>query len=281
MLGYFSPIFKRLSKEERKYYNTLYCSLCFSIKEKYGTRFTQSLKNDFVFFLLILDNIETILPGKIIKRNCCVFKYKRVSIFENRKIFDVIADVNMYSIYLGIMDGIIDSPSKNKYIKYNQMYKKQFIKCFKELEKKIPDFRIKNRKILKYLMEEGEKRNPEEQTYPVINSLSEIFELLFQDEKKYAKEISREILKIMYFLDAYEDYYNDLKTGRNNIYSCIFSDFQSITEYARMKISESLLDLENILKSTRNKNLILNIVKYSVPGRFNMIKEKNEVRKDG
>ena len=84
----------------------------------------------------------------------------------------------------------------------------------------------------------------------------------------------------MYFLDAYEDYYNDLKTGRNNIYSCIFKDFQSITEYARMKISESLLWLENILKSDKNKNIILNIVKYSVPGRFNMIKEKNEVRKD-
>jgi hypothetical protein len=274
MLGYFAPMFKKLTIDERKYYNTLYCSSCFSIKQNYGTRLTQLMKNDFIFFILILDNIKNILPQKIIKRNCCVFKYKKVSVFEQRQIFDIIADLNIYSIYLGIMDGLIDSPSKNKYIEYKQKYKKQFIRNFLKLNKIIPSFKTINIKILKFLMEEEEKRNPEEQIYHVVDSISDIFSFVFIEDKKEAKKISEELLKIMYHMDAYEDYFNDLKTGRNNIYNSIFDDFQSITEYSRMKISESLLNLENMLKTKRNKNIILNIVKYSIPGRFNKIKEK-------
>lgn len=257
MLGYFKPFKKELSKTLLKQYNTLYCSVCKCIYKRYGVIATSCNSYDLVFIILCLCNLNNIVIEKELKERCPVNFLKKVD-GCNIKNADNIADFSIFIFYLLYKDKINDN---EKTFKTSLIYL-LFKKSFKKLE---------NSNIFKKYCNKTDNIFRTEKSAKTIEEKIKIFsDFIFEISKEVFKEENKSltypfyynVVSIMYYLDALQDYKTDIKNNKENFFKEMAKQEIDVFKFGQYKIMESI---NAIKKLYVNKNEILtNILDISI-----------------
>ena len=257
MLGYFKPFKKELSEVLLKQYNTLYCSVCKCIHKRYGVITTFCNSYDLVFIILCLCNLNNVVIWKEHKERCSVNFLKKVDVC-NIKNADNIADFSIFIFYLLYKDKINDN---EKIFKTSLIYL-LFKRSFKILE---------NTKLFKQYCDKADDIFKQEKQATTIEEKVKIFsDFIFEISKEVFKEENRNltysfycnIVSIMYYLDALQDYKIDIKNKKENPLKEFAEQGIDIFKFVQYKITENI---KNIKKQFSNENEILtNILDISI-----------------
>ncbi|MFB8422079.1 DUF5685 family protein [Priestia megaterium] len=273
MLGYFKPITSLLSKEDKEIYQSLYCTLCHNIKNKYGYSSTMFIQHDLLFILLCSNSWERKF-GKLDskKTGCVMFPLKKVNVLENMYESNSLADISVFTVYTAYLNAVADGKGislKNRGFKH--YFNRAFSKSTDSLQ--IEQETIKELELM--LINEHQSENTPDQTIePVCRFYSELVVQHLNLDDKYRK-LTFHTCKIMYYLDSLEDYIKDKAKGHYNILNNIYETPQQAVNYVQMKIFKSIAVLESYSQTSHYKGLVDNILYESLLKQFNIIKQKH------
>lgn len=218
LFGYVKIDKPNLLVKEYDTYKSIYCSLCKELGKSYGivSRFT--LSYDFVFLSLVYMNSSNLCPtfkkgrcsfnplhkcGKVCTKDGSIqFSSAAAMIMQYFKLKDNIADSNLLKkmVYYPLLP--IFSAAKNKAKKqYPKLYEISHI-AFINQEK----------------VEKSSNCSIDESCEPTAKSLSEIFELISDDQKqkRILSRLGYCVGKWIYLIDALDDLQEDEKHHRFN-----------------------------------------------------------------
>lgn len=105
MFGYVRPSMERLSEEERNRFSAVYCGLCRTLDERYGTAARFILNYDFAFLALLL--AEPAEPEKRHK-GCLAHPIKGRVYYVSNDALELCADCSVILAWWQLRDGIQD-----------------------------------------------------------------------------------------------------------------------------------------------------------------------------
>lgn len=276
MFGYLQPYKEELKVKDLSLYKKYYCALCYQIRKDYGVFFTPFLNYEMVYLYIILnllsedaDEVITFrCPLNVIVKNDCKVK---------KDLLEYVAFCSMLLLYNKLIDNYSDE--KNvlyKLISYilskKKHYKKEYninIKLSREIEK-----------ILKQLsvLEKSNSTSLDD----LANTTGEIIVHMIKyylDNKSISVnnsiyEIHYHLGKWIYILDAYEDYYKDIKKKRFN--PIIYMNDNKIKKEDKVYDILKLLIFSinnslNKIESLKGDALIKNILGYGLTNTLQVI----------
>ncbi|WP_408956440.1 DUF5685 family protein [Natroniella sp. ANB-PHB2] len=274
MLGYFRPKKCLLSKEDREFYKAMYCSFCHSIKKNHGLTTTLFLQYDLIFLLLIIDSELDLFSHGRVRDKRCLFPLKKVSCVSENSLLDKLSDLAIFVVYTYYLDKKIDGDDyrvKDKLI--HKLIKIKGNKSFKGL-KNIKG--IKEKLVAGMKLEEQREYSPDYR----ISFICDLYANLVVDnlglvdlEVDYYK-VAYNMCKVMYYLDALEDFKSDRKNGEVNILFDLNTDLDQIVGYVRNKLISALAEIKGSLLFNKNKKIIENIIEIHLQGVFNKFRKE-------
>ena len=234
------------------------------IKKKYNLLSTILLQHDvvFIFFLIHKGNLEN-EKYTFTKAKCSLLGLKKVDILnENNELFEKLAEICLMITYAFYIDSKIDNERKI----FTTILENLFLKNFYESTKEIEHFEGDLSKFLE--LENGTKLTLSEKIHKMCEMYSQFIFLKLNKEINIVKSLYQ-MCKIMYYMDAIEDYEKDKRRSKENILNNISEDKAELIYFVREKIIEAISKIE-IDDNRINKN----ILELSLQSRFNKIKTK-------
>ncbi|WP_439020369.1 DUF5685 family protein [Bacillus thuringiensis] len=269
MLGYFKPVMKLLSDEEKKFYQSLYCTLCHNLKNDYGHSSTMFIQHDLLFFLLSSGLLDEVVSDQETHLGCVAFPVKKVSVFEKLNNISFLADMSVFTVYTAYLNAVVDGKGlkvKNKGLHY------VFNKAFEKSKIKL---RFNDEKIeeLKSLLKAEHTNDilPDQIIKPICEVYSSLIIENLELGQEY-KELAFHMCRTMYYLDALEDFKKDKKEGYYNMLSSIYESPQQLVCYVQMRVFDSINKMKKCVKNCKYSNIIDSVLSYSLIGQFNNIK---------
>ncbi len=294
MFGYVIPNKNELKVREFEVYNSYYCAVCHSIRDRYGQIPRLLLTYDSVFLSMLLSSPDE-TPDNIDQFRCMTHPTRIRNISTSTDEIDYAADMMILLGYYNLRDDYEDEKSiiglaGSAYLK----------RAFKKINKKYPEKSELVGKHLKQLTEVEKKGSDifDEAAEPFSFLMEEIFDY----ESKYLSEYKDEYRKIgfllgkwIYLADAFDDLEKDLKKKN---YNPVLRQFgynkgehsgESIDDF-KMRTNERIrLNLElylaniseqaKILPLKKNKEIIENIVFLGLRGKTDeILKIENEAK---
>jgi hypothetical protein len=252
--------------EEKKQYRLYYCGICKTIGTQYGHKMRLILNHDIAFFAEILSQLPTERKDNqqwdsaFYRSNCFILpgnKNKNKMQAQIPFFFSIAAAVNVLLAKLTIDDKIDDSRRNPVLWKwFKSLTANQYNRALDQLEKwKFPLERIL---MLAYQQKIREK---EENAGEVLDYFSEstalITGIIFQHsagiaviKKKKQKSLMRNMFalgyhlgKLVYLLDAWEDFEKDYKKGAFNAIAAAYRiTAGKLDESIKTQVSERILD---------------------------------------
>ena len=267
MFGYFGIDRSRIDKETLDYYRSIYCSVCYSIKNRYGRRASFFNLYEIPFLMCFFDFMDN---RSLVVRKCIIpFSVKRVSIFSgiNDGFFNKMADLSIFAVNVSYVDSIVDF----------QRFKSRMFRLFfgKVLNKNINYlYKIKNfEHLMSELFDRMSKENIRAFSFPDVTDVCNIVAQIAYNllENSMAAEIILYMLEIMYLFDAFEDYRSDVRNGRNNFLRGM--DDNNIVYFTEMEILARVEKIRTISKGVENLsetrgNIIHNVLDYGLVNRY-------------
>lgn len=279
MIGYLKPFTPELKLKHWEFYKSLYCSLCINTKYKFSNFYRLFINNDSIFLYLLfistMDNIEYHFE----KRRCIFHPINKTTIFVEKKYFDLFVEISFLISYIKIIDNVYD----NKTFKY-KLFKKLFEKKISTLNI-IKTYKSDFQNLIKIYFEEEEKTFKKENfsdindlINPFVNLLIKLLPLDFLSSKisSSLKIIINHLIKVIYILDAYEDFEDDIEKGKKNIIEIYFNNKYN---YKKNKVNKKSLNNINSInkhKIDKNDKKIKNELKSILNYSFNIIKDEFE-----
>ena len=284
MFGYIKIHKSELKIKEYEQYKGLYCSLCKQLGKDFGffARFT--LNYDFTFLLLI---------RLALSEKECSFLNSHCSFNPRKKCFCIEKDndelklssaISIMVLYHKLRDNINDEGILKKipiifsYLFFKMKYKKAK-KCYPDIAKFLENEMIRQKKI-----EKSDEVNIDLCADPSAKSLGYIFSYnVSEDKKEKIYSFGYSLGRLIYFLDAVEDYEDDLKKGKFNPFvknrekygDCLK---ESMSRILNVTADENAKIYEN-LGITRFKNIIDNIIFYGFEDSINILLKNKEKEK--
>ena len=202
---------KELTKEELERYQSTYCGLCRTIKNRYGQVERLVLNYDMTFLAILLNGLyEECSDEKIIR--CAVHPVKKQKIFENKYI-DYAADMTILLAYYKCKDDWIDESKVGQ-----KFYGNHLKKYIQELELQYPRQVFGVRESLKKLgeLEKKSVSIPDEVVNYSGKMLSEIFVYKEDFWSNSLRKFGYELGRFVYLMDASLDYEYDKKKNNYN-----------------------------------------------------------------
>jgi len=237
MFGYVTVYKPELKIKEYEAYKGVYCTLCKEMGKEYGflSRFLLSYDGAFyVMYKLGLSN-----------DNICVNK-SRCTFNPCKKCMKVCAGDNAYKIastltvilaYFKLIDNLNDSSFFKKIILYLIYPYFAFLK--NKARKKYPEiFEIVEDEMQhQFEIEKEDNPAPDKSADPTAKMLSRLFAFGESDKNKTkAEKFGYQLGRVVYFLDAFDDYNDDLKENTFNP----FKNTDNIIEDASLSINLSI-----------------------------------------
>lgn len=200
-----------LTEERQARYQSVYCSLCKALKNRFGQIERMTLSYDMTFLAMLLNGLY---EGEEKPRTvrCSVHPLKEKNVVENKYI-DYAADMTVLLAYFKCIDDWEDERSFTKKLSGNFLKKD-----YERLEKQYPRQVACVRESVEKLAEI--EKNPESVPDEAVNCsgrmLSEIF--VYQEDfwsdtlRKFGYELGR----FIYLMDAALDYEKDIKKKNYN-----------------------------------------------------------------
>ncbi len=202
---------KELTEEENEKYQSIYCGLCRTIRDRYGQMERITVNYDMTFLALFLNGLyESQNSEKMIR--CPIHPIKEKRVFEN-KYMDYAADMTILFAYYKCQD---DWEDERKI--FGELYGKFLEKHVCELRLKYPRQEFIMHENLKKLekLEKDYSADLDEVVNVSGKMLSEVF---VYEEDFWSSSLRRfgyELGRFIYLMDAVMDYESDKKNHNYN-----------------------------------------------------------------
>lgn len=215
MFGYVKPYIPELKVKEYDCYKAFYCGLCRAMGKCTGKCSGCTLSYDFVF-LAAIRCVITRSDISYESKRCLLHPVKKQSSVKLNESLEYCSYSTCLLTGVKISDDINDEKGIDK-IKA-KMLKKLFSSPYKRSRKHLPDLEVRLSEALNKLSALEKRQASADECADVSGDMLEaIFSYgLNGTEAAIASSIGRNIGKLIYFIDAIEDYNDDIKKKRFN-----------------------------------------------------------------
>lgn len=271
MFGYVVVNKPDLTFREFDLYQSYYCGLCKTLKEKYCSKAQISLNFDLNFISILLTGLYE--PETQVEMKRCFVHPMKKHMTRYNECVDYAAKMTIVLTYYKCEDDWQDERKLSK-----QAYKKLINKAYQEVKAEYPN------KVAKIEASLGKIFDYEKQDKINFDEISNHFGVVmgeicaYKDDEWYDElyHLGFYLGKFIYFIDAYEDIESDLKKGTFNPFKDLYQtdEFEDkCKEILELMISEATMAFER-LPIIENANLIRNILYGGVWTRYMMVKQK-------
>lgn len=273
MFGYVIINKPELKCREFEEYRSFYCGLCHVLKKKYGISGQLALSYDLTFLTILLTGLYE--PGtRRGEARCVVHPVHRQKLLIN-ECTEYAADMTMILTYYKCLD---DWRDEKKALRY--FYAKLLASGNRKLSKK---YKQKIKTIVSLLNELSEKEAAGEKS---MDKMAGIFGKIMAEIFVWRKDVWEESLrrmgfylgKFIYFMDAYEDLEEDVRTGCYNPLLSLQGKAgyeEKIREILTMMMAACAREFER-LPILKHAEIIRNILYSGVWCRYTELLERKE-----
>lgn len=274
MFGYVTINKPELKIKEYEVYKGVYCTLCKEMGKEYGflSRFLLSYDGAFyVMYKLGLSQDKINVSNSRCSFNPCK-KCMKITCESNT--YKLACAITVILAYFKLVDNINDSSFIKKLFLYI-LYPYFSLLC-KKAKKKYPDiYEIVNTGMTEqFELEKDENSSLDKSAHPTAKILGELFSYGETKENKESTEkFGYQLGRVVYFLDAFDDYEKDIKEKTFNP----FKGCNDIVEDATMSLNLSIGALTEIFDKQTFfdfSTIIENIIYDGLSLRMDKITEK-------
>lgn len=262
MFGYITPFKPEMKICEWDIYKAYYCGLCHEIKRNYGNAARFALNYDFVTLALLADALaDTSLD--ITKKRCMASPIVKKQVQTSTVGLMLAAGGLSLSAFYKLSDDANDEKFLKKAVA--KIFKRVLSKTHANAAKAFAnaDLVLQRQMALQLKLEQNKCTNPDEAAEPTAQMTACLFELAAAKEKdtKILHRIGYMMGKIIYLLDAAEDYEDDIKDSKYNVFcnltkeECIKQTIQ-LCRLCHAEITLCYKDLDVL----QNKGILDNII---------------------
>ncbi len=277
MFGYISPVLNAFSPEQQQRYRSFYCGVCHALARKTGAAGRLTLSNDMTFLALLLDSLYE-PDGEEYTARCAVHPLKTHSLVRSR-VIDYAADMNLLLTYYKCHDQWSDDHAVSGIVGKHLLESTR-----NRLESSYPRQSAMVRNSLSDLWQEEQSSCPQPDRLCNLSGqmLGEIF--VPDQEDFWAEELrslGAGLGRFVYWMDAWEDYDEDLKKKRFNPLVVYHGrpDYEAfIRDTLEMLIAEATAHFET-LPLEKHLDLLRNVLYSGAWQRFTLLEEKKRRKK--
>ncbi len=270
MFGYVRVYKPELKIKDYESYKGVYCTLCKTLGKEYGLSSRALLSFDTTFYALFLLALK---DGELTSCNSrCTFNpcKKCLKVKTQSDVFRKAAALTIILSYFKLLDNISDSRFFKK-IAFT-LLRPYFALKVSKAKKRYPEIYELTQDAIKR-QNEAEEQNAsvDPAADPTASLLRALVSMDSDNEKiqRFAYMLGR----VIYLLDAYDDYEKDIKEGCYNP----FRDSNNLDELALISVNTSVGEMAELLDEIelfRFRDILENIVLYGFEARLNQIKNK-------
>ena len=216
MFGYVTPRKQELKVKDFNLYRTVYCSLCKTLKNRYGRISTLFLNYDFTFLSLV--GLALINETPQTSEGRCVANPLRKQTFLESEALDYSADCLVMTTFHKLSDDLRDEGLvKQTFAFVARIFLSAAYKKAKRTLKDIGDVIAENMQRQRSLESSGES-GLDAASDPTAHSLAHIFEMFATtgDEKRILSRMGYLLGRFVYLADAGDDLREDVAKKRYN-----------------------------------------------------------------
>ncbi len=274
MFGYVTTYKPELKIKEFEAYKGVYCTLCKEMGKEYGLLSR---------FLLSYDGAFYVIYKMAISKNKICAKQSRCSFNPCKKCMKITCDSDVYKLastitvilaYFKLVDNLHDSGFLKKIFLY--LIYPYFSLLKRKAIKKYPDIFdvIQNGMNGQFEVESAEDSSLDMSAHHSANMLGYLLSYGETDENiENTRQFGYQLGRVIYFLDAFDDYAEDMKNGSYNP----FKNSDNIIDEASCSINLSIGELTKIFKQQKLYDfepIIQNIIYDGLPNQLERIVNK-------
>lgn len=278
MFGYIAPVFSVLDDEQKKRYRSFYCGVCHALRTRHGQVDRISLSNDMTFLAILLSSLYE--PETSAGRSRCVLHPLKPHAFLSSPVIDYAADMNAFLFFHKCLDSVKDENSLRG--KAGEVF---FCKALVTVRERWHEQAEGVGDALQQLWEEEKSSFPDPDRLCNLSGdmLGSVFVMRPDDMWSTAlRSVGTALGRFIYWMDAWEDYDEDLKKGRFNPLTVYHArpDYEDFCrETLELLIAEAAQSFE-VLPLEQDLDLLRNVLYSGVWQRYTMMTEKKK-RKEG
>lgn len=275
MFGYVTVYKPELKVKEYEAYKGVYCTLCKEMGKEYGVFSRFLLSYDGAFYVLYKMGVAN--EKVTAEKSRCTFNpcKKCAQITCESDIYKLASTITIVLAYFKLVDNLKDSKGINKLLLYLLLPYFSYLK--RKALKKYPDIFNEIEKGMKEQFEAEKEENAS--LDKSADATAKMLGWLFaynesEDTKQSAYDFGYQLGRVVYFLDAFDDYKKDIQ---DNTYNPLKNEKDYI-ETATMSINLSVGALTQIFEN-QNKNqfspIIDNVIYDGLNYQLERITKKN------
>lgn len=284
MFGYVIVDKPSLRIREYDYYRATYCGLCHAMGKCTGCLSRLTLSYDVTFFVLVREMIDG-TKVEFIKKRCVRHPIKKINTVKINPQMEYSAYVSAQLAFGKIVDNVNDEKGAKRLLaKICQlMFSRMDMKSFDGIPS-MADFISKKLDIISQI--EADRTKSIDAPAEVFGDMmAGLLAYEFEGEKKLiAEKIGKRIGRWIYIVDAFDDYFDDRKSGSYNPFVELYEgkdfsedDLISISKTLEAELSLAFSAIE-LLDDDGDKNrseAVKNILCLGMPASVDRICKKN------
>lgn len=269
MFGYILPAKPEMKVREWTLYRAYYCGLCKELKREYGFTARLFLNYDLVLPAILTDSL-TGRPMQCRAERCIANPVEKRCMCQTSPGLALAADALILSVYYKLADDLQDEKLLRR---IPSLLAKPFLaRMRKKAAMRRPqlDGVLAAQSAAQAALEKRLCTQSDEAAEPTGLMTAEIFSLCAQSEHedKLLRRLGLFMGKIIYYLDAAEDYEKDAKRGSYNVFRLAKMDKPKADKHARQLCNLCAGEINlcyNLLECKINKGILDNIIFLGLP----------------
>ena len=277
MFGYIVINKPEMKFREFDMYQSYYCGLCKSLKERYGKIGQMTLSYDMTFLALLLSSLYEPETKSGYRR--CVAHPVEKHLYRQNEFTDYAADMNLLLSYEKCLDDWNDEHKTKKRLMAGLLKGRNAQVCERYPEK---FDKICQCMDIIHEYEKSESRNIDEVAGVFGEIMAEIFAYRQDEWEETLRRMGFFFGKFIYLMDAYEDIETDMEKGTYNPLKDIYQkdDFEeSAGQVLLMMMAECSKAFER-LPIVENAQILRNILYSGVWSKYDLVKQKRKEQKE-
>ncbi len=268
MFGYLLPYKPEMKVCEFECYRAVYCGLCKQLAKDYGFVSRMLLNYDMVLLVLLADGLSG-QAGESVLQRCMVNPQKRCMLQKTQGL-RLAADCTVLASHYKLLDDREDEQAaKSALAGCADTLLQKAVKKAVQRQPEI-DAVLKKATAQQAKLEQAQSKSYDQAAEPTAQMTAAMFAAcaVEQGQRMHLARMGMFLGKIIYFLDAAEDYQSDLQKGRYNVFVENQLSKQQAVEMAkqqcRMAAREAAISYGNLVWKL-NKPIWDNILYLGVP----------------
>ena len=273
MFGYIVVNKPEMKFREFDMYQSYYCGLCKSLKDRYGKRGQMTLSYDMTFLALLLGSLYE--PETTCGYRRCIAHPVEKHLYRQNAFTDYAADMNLLLSYEKCLDDWKDEHKTSKRL-MAALLKSKNKQVYEKYPEKIEKIGQCMDRIHEY--ERAESCSIDEVAGAFGEIMAEIFAYRQDEWEETLRRMGFFFGKFIYLMDAYEDIETDVEKGTYNPFKNIYQreDFEeSAGKVLLMMMAECSKAYER-LPIVENAQILRNILYSGVWSKYDQVKENRQ-----